>query len=128
MSQARFLTVGEVVLIHGDQIVRYSGSAGLRDIGLLESAVAQPAATFGGRQLHTSLIEMASAYAFHVCRDHPFVDGNQRAVLASALVFLELNGVTIEDLQGLLYRLMIDVASGKSGKSEIAEVLRRLTD
>jgi death-on-curing protein len=125
-GQTRFLSVGEVVLIHDDQVRRYGGGSGLRDVSLLESAVAQPAATFEGRDLHLDLIDKAAAYAFHLCRDHPFVDGNKRVALAAALVFLELNGVTINDPKGALCGLMIEVALGRSGRREIADVLRRL--
>jgi len=118
--------VGEVVLVHEDQVRRYGGGSGLRDMSLLESAVAQPAASFEGRDLHPDLLDKAAAYAFHLCRDHPFVDGNKRVGLAAALVFLELNGVTINDPKGTLFDLMIEVALGRSGKREIADALRRL--
>lgn len=124
--QIRFLTADEVVAPHEDQIRRYGGASGLRDISLLESAVAQPTATFEGRDLHPDPIDKAAAYAFHLCRDHPFVDGNKRVALASALVFLELNGIDVTDRRGALYKLMIEVASGRAGKPEIVEVLRRL--
>ena len=125
-GQTGFLRVGEVVLVHEDQVRRYGGGFGLRDMSLLESAVAQPAASFEGRDLHPDLLDKAVAYAFHLCRDHPFVDGNKRVALAAALVFLELNGVTINDPKGTLFGLMIEVALGRSGKREIADVLRRL--
>jgi death on curing protein len=124
--QIRFLTADEVVALHEDQIRRYGGASGLRDISLLESAVAQPTATFEGRDLHPDPIDKAAAYAFHLRRDHPFVDGNKRVALASALVFLELNGIDVTDRRGALYKLMIEVASGRAGKPEIVEVLRRL--
>jgi death on curing protein len=124
--QIRFLTADEVVELHEDQIRRYGGASGLRDISLLESAVAQPTATFEGRDLHPDLIDKAAAYAFHLCRDHPFVDGNKRVALASALVFLELNGMDVTDRRGALYNLMVEVASGRAGKPEIVEVFRRL--
>jgi death on curing protein len=123
----RFLSVSEVLLIHEDQIRRYGGGSGLRDVTLLESAVAQPAATFEGQDLHPDLIDKAAAYAFHLCSDHPFIDGNKRVALAAALVFLELNGVALGDPESVLYSLMIEVASGRSGKREIAEVFRRLS-
>jgi death-on-curing protein len=99
-GQIRFLSVDEVVQLHEDQIRPYGGASGLRDISLLESAVAQPAATFEGRDLHPDLIDKAAAYAFHLCCDHPFVDGNKRVALASALVFLDLNGVEVTDRRG----------------------------
>ncbi len=86
-----FLTLGEVLEIHRDQIGRYGGAAGIRDLGLLQSALSQPRATFGGEFLHGDLAEMAAAYLFHLVCDHPFVDGNKRVGLVSAIVFLRLN-------------------------------------
>ena len=93
METPRFLTLVEVVTILQDQITRYGGEYGIRDMGLLSSAIAVPQATFAGERLHTDLFEMAAAYAFHICQNHPFLDGNKRVGLAAALVFLDLNGV-----------------------------------
>ena len=73
-----FLCLGEVVEIPRDQIERYGGSPGIRDLGLLQSALAMPAAGFGGRYLHTDLFEMSAAYLFHITQNHPFADGNKR--------------------------------------------------
>jgi len=91
-----FLSLGEVLEIHRDQIDRYGGHPGIRDIGLLQSALAMPAAGFGGRFLHTDLFEMAAAYLFHITQNHPFVDGNKRTGAVASLVFLSLNGVEIK--------------------------------
>jgi len=118
--------MGEVLLILQDQIRRYGGLYGVRDIELLSSAIAMPQTTFEGQYLHEDVFDQASAYTFHICQNHPFVDGNKRVALASALVFMDLNGVVISDPEGKLYRLMIKVASGKSQKKEIAEVFRAL--
>lgn len=126
MEPPRFLTLSEVLTILRDQITRYGGEFGVRDIGLVSSAIAVPQATFEGRHLHADLCEMAAAYAFHLCGNHPFVDGNKRVGLASALVFLDLNGVTIADPDDRLYPLMMSVASGGAQKPEIAAVLRQL--
>lgn len=126
MKQIIFLTLAEVVEIHSDQIERYGGGSGIRDINLLSSAVAMPYATFSGGFLHRDIHEMASAYAFHISRNHPFVDGNKRTALASALVFLELNGVRISDPGEKLYEAMIRIASGKMPKEACAIVLRNL--
>ncbi len=97
MSHIIFLTLAEVIDIHADQIERYGGSHGVRDMNLLSSAVATPSASFGGDYLHANIYEMAAAYAFHIAQNHPFIDGNKRAALASALVFLEMNGSGISD-------------------------------
>ena len=126
MHTPRFLTLSEVLTILRDQIARYGGDFGVRDIGLVSSAIAVPQASFEGKYLHVGLYEMAAAYAFHLCQNHPFVDGNKRVALASALVFLDLNGVTIEDPDDRLYPLMISVASGRTQKPEIATALLEL--
>jgi death-on-curing protein len=120
------LTLAEVIEVHTDQLQRHGGQEGLRDLGLLESALAQPEASFGGEWLHRDLYEMAAAYAFHLCQNHPFVDGNKRTALACALVFLELNGLRLLDPKGLLKETMLTMASGKMGKQQFAVLLRRL--
>jgi death-on-curing protein len=126
VQEPLFLTLAEVIEVHADQIRRYGGQSGVRDFGLLESALAQPEASFAWEWLHKTLYEMAAAYAYHLCQNHPFVDGNKRTALASALVFLEMNGVNLMDPSGLLKDAMLQVASGKMSKSELAEVLRKL--
>jgi len=126
MKQTIFLTLSEVVEIHADQIEQYGGGNGVRDINLLSSAVAMPYATFSGDFLHRDIFEMAAAYAFHISQNHPFVDGNKRTALASALVFLELNRIGIPDPDEKLYDAMIQIASGKMAKEKFAEILRCL--
>jgi death on curing protein len=114
-------------MILQDQITRYGGAFGLRDLRLLSSAIAVPQATFGGEPLHTILFDMAAAYAFHICQNHPFFDGNKRVGLAAALVFLDLNGIQLDDNDGKLYDLMMAVAKGEAGKPEISGLLRELS-
>ena len=126
MREPVFLTLAEVVEIHADQVDRYGGQDGVRDLGLLESALAQPEASFGGEWLHKDRYEMAAAYAYHLCQNHPFVDGNKRAALACALVFLELNGLSLRDPKGVLKGAMLRMASGKLSKAALANLLRRL--
>lgn len=121
-----FLTLAEVVEVHSDQIRRYGGQEGLRDRNLLESALAQPEASFAGQWLHEDLHAMAAAYAYHICQNHSFVDGNKRAALACALVFLELNGSGLLDPQGKLKDAMLQVASGRMAKAELADLFRQL--
>ena len=120
-----FLTVEDVLAIHRDQVARYGGATGLRDAGALESAVAQPMATFGGEYLHGDLLLMAAANLFHLCENHPFVDGNKRAAYASTMVFLALNGVVLPG-DSRLYELTMEVARGALGKGAIAKVLAEL--
>ena len=124
--EPRFLTMSEVLLILQDQIRRYGGTYGVRDIGLLSSAIAMPAASFEGKYLHKDLFEQAAAYAFHVCQNHPFMDGNKRTALATALVFLSINGVELNDPNEELYRLMMDVSAKGKAKADIAVTFRRL--
>ena len=126
MKEPLFLTLAEVIEIHNDQIQRYGGSAAIRDFGLLQSAIAQPPASFSGQWLHGDIFMMAAAYAFHICGNHPFVDGNKRAALASALVFLRLNGIDCDDPRGKLLEAMLRMAKGELTKEEFARILREL--
>lgn len=126
MADPVFLTLAEVIEVHVDQIHRYGGQAGLRDLGLLQSALAQPQASFAGQWLHNDLYAMAGAYAYHLCQNHPFIDGNKRTALASALVFLELNGISLLDPRGRLKNAMFRIASGKMKKEEFERLLRKL--
>ena len=119
-----FLTLGEVLEIHRDQIGRYGGAAGIRDLGLLQSALSQPRATFGGEFLHGDLAEMAAAYLFHLVCDHPFVDGNKRVGLVSAIVFLRLNKKNLDVTEDKLEALVTSVAQGKMTKAKIAKFFR----
>lgn len=119
-----FLGLDEVLEIHQDQIRRYGGAAGIRDMGLLQSALAMPQAGVQGKYLHADLPEMAATYLFHLVKNHPFVDGNKRVGAVAALVFLAMNGAgvrcTNEDLAGMV----LDVARGRIEKSSVAEFLR----
>ncbi len=122
-----FLRLADVVRVHVDQVERYGGRPGIRDMGLLRSALDMPGASFGGEWLHRDLYEMAAAYAFHLSRNHPFFDGNKRTALACALVFLEINGVPIKDPEQRLYQAMVDIASGAIDKMGMAAVFRSLS-
>jgi death-on-curing protein len=119
-----FLNLAEVLGIHRDQIERYGGQPGIRDLGLLQSALAMPAAGFGGRYLHEDLFEMAAAYLFHIARNHPFVDGNKRTGAVAALVFLSLNDIEIEAEEDSFEQTVFAVAEGKWGKADVAAFLR----
>jgi len=120
-----FLTLDEVLGIHADQIRRYEGRPGLRDLSLLQSAIAMPETTFEGEFLHGTVFEMAAAYLFHVARNHPFVDGNKRAALMCALVFLGLNGQRLDADPADLFELVDGVAAGGVDKAEVSVFLRR---
>jgi death-on-curing protein len=121
---ALFLDIGQVLRIHLSMIERYGGEEGVRDIGLLHSALAMPQASFGGEPLHNDLFEMAAAYLYHIVQNHPFVDGNKRTGAAAALVFLAMNDVSIEADEEGLVALTLAVARGETGKTEIARFFR----
>jgi death-on-curing protein len=124
MKQPLFLALEQVLAIHADQIHRYGGSLGVRDLGLLQSALAMPAASFAGQYLHPTLHEMAAAYLFHLTQNHPFLDGNKRIGLAVAIAFLGLNEVWLESEPNELLEMVFKVARGEIGKPEIAVFLR----
>jgi death-on-curing protein len=119
-----FLTLDEILEIHKDQIARYGGAAGIRDLGLLHSALAQPQATFAGQFLHGDPFEMAAAYLFHLVQNHPFNDGNKRVGAVAALVFLQLKDRDIKATDQELESLVLSVAQGKTEKQAIAQFLR----
>jgi death-on-curing protein len=121
---ADFLSLEDVLTLHADQVALYGGDQGVRDLGLLESAIAQPQATFGGECLHKDLFEMAAAYLFHIVQNHPFLDGNKRTGAVAALVFLDLNRVEITAPKGSVYEITMSVATGQAGKAEVAAFFR----
>lgn len=115
-----FLTLDEVLALHQDQIRRYGGTLGVRDLDLLSSALGAVSASFGGRFLHGSLFEMAAAYVFHIASNHPFLDGKKRTALAAALIFLWMNDLEIEAEEDELTDLVLGVAEGRASKAEVA--------
>jgi death on curing protein len=120
MDETVFLELSDVMQIHVNQIERYGGATDVRDAGLLESAIEQPRASYGGTYLHSFPFEMAAAYLFHVVKNHPFVDGNKRTGTVAALVFLDLNEISIDAIPGELSDLTLAAATGTIGKKEIA--------
>jgi len=120
-----FLGLYEALEIHRDQIERYGGSEGVRDMGLLESALAMPQAGISDQFFHADLYEMAAAYLFHIVSNHPFVDGNKRAGAMAAYVFLRLNHITLTASQKSFEKVVLRVAEGKMNKAEIAEFFRK---
>lgn len=126
IPEPEFLTVEDVLQIHDEQLAAYGGAGGIRDQALLESAVATPQASFGEAYLHEDLAHMAAAYAFHIAQNQPFLDGNKRTGLVAALVFLDLNGVTVLDAEEKLYDAMIAIAERRMDKDGLAELLREL--
>lgn len=119
-----FLTLDEVLEIHRDQLARYGGAPGIRDLGLLQSAVAQPRASFGGQFLHADLLTMAAAYLFHIVQNHPFLDGNKRVGAVAALVFLRLNDQEVSVTNAELEALVLSVAKGQVDKTALTAFFR----
>lgn len=121
-----FLSLEQVLRIHRSMIERYGGEAGLRDAGLLHSAIAVPQASFGGEYLHADLFEMAAAYLYHIVQNHPFLDGNKRAGAAAAIVFLAMNDVPVQADEEGVAEITLRVAAGQAGKVEAAAFLRKM--
>jgi len=127
----RHLAVSAVLAIHEIAIKAHGGTPGLRDAALLESAVAAPQASFGGEPLMKEGIEIAAAYLFYLCRNHPFLDGNKRTALAACLVFLESNDL-LRDPQtpsrdvDAWESLVLDVAASRLDRQQTTARLRRL--
>ncbi len=120
------LTTEIVIEIHTEAIAQFGGGQGLGDRALLESAVAAPQASFGGRSPFADLVEVAAAYLFYLCSNHPFVDGNKRAALGSCLVFLRLNGLTPAPDSEDWENLTLAVAGGVLSREEVTARLRQL--
>jgi death on curing protein len=119
-----FLSTEEVLTIHDRVIAEFGGEARIRDQGLLESAVAMPAAQFGGEYLHRGVPEKAAAYLFHLCKNHAFVDGNKRTALVAAEMFLLLNDWQLLATNEELERLTLGVAEGTVSKEDAAVFFR----
>jgi death-on-curing protein len=123
----KFLSLSEIFQIHQDQVNRFGGDPGIRDLSGLKSALAMPAATFGGEFLHPDIISMAAAYLFHIIGNHPFVDGNKRTGTVAAIVFLSLNAYEFDAPEEDLIDMVLAAASGRSGKEEVTQFIRRWT-
>lgn len=124
------LTVSAVLAIHREVLAAHGGGAGIRDEALLESAVAAPQATFGGEPVMRDLVEIAAAYLFYLCRNHPFVDGNKRTALAACLVFLSRNGQLPADAHALdvdkWEALVLDLSASRLTRDATTTRLRKL--
>ena len=123
MPTPNFVSKNMVLSIHARQIERFGGTSGVRDEGLLESAFAQPQATFGGQLLHPTISEQAAAYLYHIAMNHPFIDGNKRTAFAVADTFLRLNGCTLNLTDDRAYDLVMQVARGTMTKEELSTEL-----
>lgn len=121
------LTVDIVKEIHRSVISEFGGLQGVRDEGLLSSAVAAPQATFGGKSPYADVVEVAAAYLFYLCRNHAFNDGNKRVAMAAAIVFLRLNGNEPATDSEAWEQLMLDVAASRLDRDQTTARVRALT-
>ena len=126
MLTPKFLSVDDVLRLHADQIDSFGGSQGVRDEGLLESALAQPQASFGGELLHPTIQDQAAAYFYHLAMNHPFIDGNKRTAFAAMDTFLRLNGYSLNLTDEQVYNLVMQVAQGNMNKEELAAFLKEV--
>jgi death on curing protein len=120
------LTVDIVLEIHTEAILQFCGSDGVRDMALLESAAAAPQASFGGRSPYAGLAEVAAAYLFYLCRNHPFIDGNKRTALGACLVFLRLNGIEPKDDGPAWEEMTMAVAASHIDRQETTKRLQKM--
>lgn len=116
----RYLTLGEIIALHRAVLNQTGGATGIRDLGALESALAQPRATFGGTDLHVTVVQKAAALGLSLTLNHPFVDGNKRAAHAAMEVFLMLNGLELIGTVDEHERLMLDLADGHISREQLA--------
>jgi death-on-curing protein len=123
-----FLTLDEVLQIHAEMIASFGGRDGVRDMALLESAIAQPSGRFGGAYLYDGFAQMAAAYLFGIAKNHAFIDGNKRTAAAAAIVFLKMNGVGFSCSNDELAAITEDVASGSKSREELVEFFRGHSD
>jgi death-on-curing protein len=122
-----FLTLEEVIELHRISIARHGGDASVRDLSLLDAALAVPQSTFGGQFLHRDLAAMAAAYAFHIANNHPFVDGNKRTAALAAATFLDLNGIDFNVDADEYADVILGVAAGQIDKQALTDFFRRHT-
>lgn len=118
--EIKFLLLDHILKIHQDQILRYGGTAGIRDLNSLKSALNTPSATYDGQFLHTTIYEMAAAYLFHIVKNHPFIDGNKRTGAVTTMTFLLVNGCSLIVTNDNLVKTTLFVAQNKLSKSELA--------
>jgi len=121
-------TVEAVKAIHREVLQAHGGSAGIREEGLLDSAVAAPQATMMGKPMFSEPVEVAAAYLFYLCRNHPFIDGNKRTALATCLVFLYENGYLSQEKLDVdaWEQLVLDVAASRIDREETTKRLGKV--
>lgn len=119
-----FITLEQLLAIHEDQIDRYGGSHGIRDLNLLESAIFRPQSTFSGEDLYKTIFDKTAALLHSVVLNHPFVDGNKRTAVVAAIVFLLQNGWMLKISQKLLVKTVMDIEVKKFTIPQLANWLK----
>ena len=120
----RFLPEATILAIHEDQIRLYGGTYGVRDAANLDSALHMPQAQFAGEYLHPTIFHIAAAYGFHLCQNHPFIDGNKRTAGMVMFTFLALNGYELTATEADYYTVMMAVASSRMTKEKLVDWLQ----
>lgn len=124
MKKIKFLTVNQILEVHDEQIELFGGMHGVRDKGLLESAVMMPQAAFGDEYLSGDIFGMAATYAFGIIKNHAFVDGNKRTGITSAVSFLMFNGIDLKLTQEEFFDIAIAIATSKLSTEQLAQFFR----
>lgn len=124
MQNPRFISKALAKTLHQQEIQKFGGSPGIRDEGLLDSALAQPQATFASQLLHPTVREQAAAYLYHLVKNNPFIDGNKRAGFAVMVAFLDLNGFRLNMSSDKAYNMVLQVACGEISKDELYVLLQ----
>lgn len=125
MKKYKYLTLVQVLAVHDQMIKRFGGSHGVRDIGLVESAVARPRATFGGEDLYTDVFSKAAALLQSLLKNHPFTDGNKRTALSSAGIFLKMNGYILINTHEEEVKFSLKVDNQRLSVEEITAWLKK---
>jgi death on curing protein len=120
------LSIGIVREIHAESIRQFGGLRGIRDENLLASAVLAPQSSFGGKSPYADIVEIAAAYLFYICKNHPFLDGNKRTAMMAAIVFLRFNGIEPKADSEQWEKLMLDVAASRLDRDGTTSCLRKL--
>lgn len=121
----KYLTIPQVLALHDQMVKRFGGSLGVRDLGLIESAVARPRATFGGEDLYPDIYTKAAALMHSLLKNHAFVDGNKRTAYSSCGVFLKLNGYKLQNMHKESLEFAMDVENNSLGLEEISNWLEK---
>lgn len=123
-STIYFLSCADVIKLQQQLIARFGGETGLRDYGLLDSALAQPPMQAFGKRLHPTIYDQAAAYLFHLVANHAFIDGNKRIGLHSCLIFLSINNITVTDNGNEWYNFVMSLASSQEDKASCLAFVR----